>query len=365
LAAPIVSASTFEFDSQNGIEAYYSQGRGYLYSRYENPTVRCAEKALAALEDAEDAAAFASGMAAISTTILALARSGDTIAAQRQLYGGTASLLRELLPDLGIRVMWFDAHEIAAVDPDEIRGCSIVFVETPTNPTLRIVDLERVARSAHSAGALCVVDATFATPALLSPIRLGCDLVVHSATKYLGGHSDLTAGAVAGRSTLVSRIAHRRRMLGGCLDPFAAFLLQRGMRTLAVRMEAAERGAEAVARALADHPRVERVHWPGLSSHPDHALARDQMRGFGAMVTFEVRGGAAAAQAVHDRLEVFVRAASLGGVESLVSIPARMSHRALEETDLARSGITAGMLRLSVGLESPDDLVADLERALG
>ncbi len=365
LAPPIVTASTFAFSSQEDVETYYTSGRGWLYSRYGNPTVRAAERLLADLEGAEEAALFSSGMAAISTTVLALVRSGERVAAQRELYGGTVGLLRDVLPSLGIETTWLGLDEITSLAPDRLAGCRLLWVESPTNPALRILDLAAAARTARAAGVLAVVDGTFATPALQQPLAMGCDLVVHSGTKYLGGHGDLTAGAVAGRRDLVDRIAASRRALGGIADPFAAFLLQRGMRTLAVRMEAHEQGASAVARALQGHPKVRRVHWPGLCDHPDHALARRQMAGFGGMVSFEVEGGAVEAERVHDRLRLFAKAASLGGVESLVSIPARVSHRGLDPAELERSGVSPGMLRLSVGLESPKDLVADLLEALG
>lgn len=365
LAPPIVTASTFAFSSQEDVETYYTSGRGWLYSRYGNPTVRAAERLLADLEGAEEAALFSSGMAAISTTVLALVRSGERVAAQRELYGGTVGLLRDVLPSLGIETTWLGLDEITSLAPDRLAGCRLLWVESPTNPALRILDLAAAARTARAAGVLAVVDGTFATPALQQPLAMGCDLVVHSGTKYLGGHGDLTTGAVAGRRDLVDRIAASRRALGGIADPFAAFLLQRGMRTLAVRMEAHEQGASAVARALQGHPKVRRVHWPGLCDHPDHALARRQMAGFGGMVSFEVEGGAVEAERVHDRLRLFAKAASLGGVESLVSIPARVSHRGLDPAELERSGVSPGMLRLSVGLESPKDLVADLLEALG
>ncbi len=365
LALPIVTASTFEFSSQRDMESYYTEGRGWLYSRYENPTVRAAERFLADLEGSEDAALFSSGMAAISTTVLALVRAGERVAVQREIYGGTAALFRDVLPRLSIEATWLGLDEISRLTPERLAGCRMLWLESPTNPSLRIVDLAASAAAARAAGALAVVDGTFATPALQRPLELGCDVVVHSGTKYLGGHGDVTAGAVAARKDLVAAISASRRSLGGTADPFAAFLLQRGMRTLSVRMKAHEEGAAAVARFLEEHGKVLRVHWPGLTTHPDHAIARRQMSGFGGMVSFEVEGAAAAAERVHDRLRLFVRAASLGGVESLVSIPSTMSHRELDGPELELAGVAPGMLRLSVGLESPDELVADLREALG
>jgi methionine-gamma-lyase len=248
LAPPIVTASTFEFRSQRDVESYYGEGRGWLYSRYENPTVRAAERFLADLEGSDDAALFSSGMAAVSTTVLALVRAGERVAVQREIYGGTVALFRDVLSRLSIETTWLGLDEIARLTPERLAGCRMLWLESPTNPALRIVDLRAAAAAARAAGALAVVDGTFATPALQRPLELGCDVVVHSGTKYLGGHSDVTAGAVAARSDLVAAIAASRRSLGGTADPFAAFLLQRGMRTLSVRMTAHEEGAAAVAR---------------------------------------------------------------------------------------------------------------------
>ncbi len=365
LAPVIVPSSAFSFDSQADVDRYYATGEGYIYSRYGNPTVREVERLLAALEGADDAVLFGSGMAAISTLFLTLAGAGARVAAQRELYGGSADLLSRVLPRFGIEVIWLDREELGDLDPQRIAGCRLLYLETPINPTLRLVDLPRVVAVAREVAVPVAVDGTFATPILQRPLELGVDLVVHSATKYLGGHSDLIGGAVAGSRDLVERLTLERRSLGGLLDPFSAFLLHRGMRTLAVRMEAHCRGALAVARRLKDHPHVEQVYYPGLADHPDRVLCERQMQGAGGMVTLTIRGGAAEAERFHDRLRLFRRAGSLGGVESLVSIPARMSHRYLKESDRERMGVPANMVRLSIGLESPDDLLADLDQALG
>jgi len=365
LAPAIVPAATFEFDSQGEIDAYFDSGRGYLYARYGNPTVRQAEERIARLEGAEAAVCFASGMAAIHTVLSAHTGPGARIAAQSELYGGTAGLLRNVLPEAGVEVVWIDLDDLATLKPSRIAGCNLLFLETPVNPTLRLVDVSSVCAVAREAGVPVAVDATFATPMLQRPIEQGADLVVHSATKYLGGHSDLTGGCVAGSHEHVRRLAERRRLLGGTLDPFAAFLLLRGIRTLAVRMEAHCRAAQAVADGLRRDPRIERVLYPGLDDHPDHELARRQMDGFGGMVSVLVRGGRAAATRLHDGVRLFRRAASLGGVESLISIPAAMSHRHLEPGERERMGVPDHLVRLSVGLEAPDDLLRDLTRALG
>lgn len=364
LGAALVLDATFRFEDQHAIERYYETGEGYLYGRYSNPTVRAVEKRLARLEGAEDALLFASGMAAIATTLLSLLRAGDRVAAQRGLYGGTVRLLSELLPGLGIETVWLDLDELGGLSAERLDGCRLLYLETPVNPTLRVVDLERAAAAAKLAGIPTVVDGTFATPALQQPLSFGCSLVLHSCTKYLGGHGDLIGGAVAGSGDLVRQIEARRRLLGGTMSPMTAYLLQRGLRTLALRMKAHSHGAAAVAEMLRGHPRVRKVHWPGLEDSPDHELARRQMRGFGGMVGFEIEGGLEAATRVHDRLRRFTRAASLGAVESLVSIPARMSHRGLDDAALVEAGIAPGLVRLSVGLEAPQDLVDDLRQAL-
>jgi methionine-gamma-lyase len=365
LTPPIVSASTFVFDSQADVDRCHETGRGYVYSRYGNPTVGEVERLLADLEGAERAVAFGSGMAAISTLLATLAGAGERIAAQRGLYGGSVELMEKVLPGFGIDVDWLSFEDLQKLTAERLAGCKLLYLETPINPTLRLVDLAAVARTAREAGVTTIVDSTFATPILQRPIEHGIDVVVHSATKYLGGHGDLIGGVAAGPTDLMGRVSSRRRLLGGTLDPFPAFLLYRGMRTLVVRMEAHCAGAEEVARELVADPRVDVVHYPGLEDHPDHVLACRQMDGFGGMVAFEVAGGAEAAERVHDRLKLIVRAGSLGGVESLVSIPARMSHRHLDEATRAATGVKTNLVRLSIGLEAPEDLLADLDQALG
>jgi cystathionine beta-lyase/cystathionine gamma-synthase len=361
----IVPASTFGFSSLAEVERYFETGEGFLYSRYANPTVRQVERFIADLEGADDAALFGSGMAAITTVFLTFCGSGQRVAAQRVLYGGTADLLQSDLDALGIQVRWFDLEQLSRLEPNDLKGFELLFLETPVNPTLGLVDLERATSVARNAGVPVAVDSTFATPILQRPLKRGADLVLHSATKYLGGHSDLIGGVVAGGAELIERISRKRRSLGGTIDPFSAFLLHRGLRTLAVRMQAHCESALAVAQALEDRAGVESVHYPGLPGHPDHALARRQMDGFGGMVSFTVGGGAEAVQRVHDRLELFVKAGSLGGVESLVSIPARMSHRYLNDEARRKIGVQDNLVRLSIGLESPADLIADLHQALG
>jgi methionine-gamma-lyase len=360
----IVPASTFEFESQSAIDDHFATGKGYVYSRYDNPTVNTTEGFLARLEGGEATAMFASGMAAISTTCVTLAGSSRRIAAQEGLYGGTTTLFAQLMSRVGIDVRWIPRDRISTFTPADLDGCGLLYLETPVNPVLRLVDLERAAGIAREAGVPTVVDGTFAPPVVQHPLSHGIDLVLHSATKYLGGHNDLIGGAVTGSADRIAELAEARKSWGGIMDPFTAFLLHRGLRTLAVRMEAHCRGALQVAEALDGMSAVDEVYYPGLPGHPDHELAGRQMNGGGGMVSFTVAGGPEAAVRVHDRLELFARAGSLGGTESLVSIPSRMSHRHLDDQGLAREGIPRGLIRLSVGLESADDLVADLKNAI-
>jgi cystathionine beta-lyase/cystathionine gamma-synthase len=307
---------------------------------------------------------FASGMAALSTAILTLAAPDRRIVTQSDVYGGTTELMNQVLPGWGFEVETLTLDELHDLDPGRLRGAAVLCLETPTNPGLRLVDLAAVAKVARKAGVPTIVDSTFASPVVQRPAELGIDLVLHSATKYLGGHGDLTGGVIAGSAELVSRIAARRRILGGVMDPFSAFLLMRGLRTLAVRVEAHQAAALSIAQFLEAHPAVESVAYPGLPDHPDHALAKTQMNGFGGMISFCVRGDAAAARRVHDRFRVFHRAGSLGSVESLVSLPAQMSHRHVPRQDSDAAGVLERLVRLSVGLEAPADLIADLDQAL-
>ncbi|NIM01799.1 MAG: hypothetical protein GTN89_13435 [Acidobacteria bacterium] len=364
IAPVIVPGVTFEFEDHASIDRFFEEGSGYLYSRYDNPTVAQAAREIAALEGAGSAALFASGMAAMSTAVLTLAAPGKRVVTQDDVYGGTTELMARVLPEWGFEVETVRRDELATLDPARLAGAGVLVLETPTNPGLRLIDLEAVAGVARAAGVVTIVDSTFASPLVQRPVERGIDLAMHSTTKYLGGHSDLTGGVIAGSAELVSRIAARRRILGGVMDPFGAFLLMRGLRTLAVRIEAQQSSAMAVAEFLAAQPSVESVAYPGLPSHPDHTLAKAQMDGFGGMVSFCVRGGSTAARAVHDRLRVFHRAGSLGSVESLVSIPALMSHRHVPREKLDAAGVSEGLLRLSIGLEDAGDLIADLDRAL-
>jgi cystathionine beta-lyase/cystathionine gamma-synthase len=362
LATPIYQTSTFEVtDNDEQLRATHTD---HFYTRYGNPTNTVAEKTIAALEGVDAALTFASGMGAITTTLMALLKSGDHIVAQRDIYGGVSKFLSEWLPKMGIETTFVDTTEYdqhaRAIRPNT----KLLYLESPTNPTLRVVDFKEVVARAKQHKLLCMVDATFGTPINQHPAEFGMDLVMHSGTKYLGGHTDLICGAIAGRHELIERIRETRTTLGNCMDPHAAWMLVRGMKTLAVRVARQNENATRVAEFLSDHAKVRRVHYPFLKSHPQYALAREQMSGGGGMVTFEVEGSGEDARRLSEAMRLFTLAPSLGGVESLVSIPVLTSHLNVPPEERRRMGITEQMIRLSVGIENADDLIADLERAL-
>ena len=361
---PLYTTTTFAFDSTADLLAVVEgRRRGNLYTRYGlNPTILSLEENLASLEGAEAALSFSSGMAAEAAVFLAHGRAG--IVCIGDAYGGTLSLLSAQLPLLGIPTHFLLAGELGRLDALLEAGVRLVFFETPTNPALEIFDIEAIARQAHRHGALVVVDNTFASPVNQQPLCLGADLVVHSATKYLGGHSDVTAGALMGSKALVEAVWPWRNNFGQALAPEVAALLARSLRTLVVRVQRQNTTAATIAEALTGHPRVARVLYPGLPSFPGYAVAARQMSGFGGMVTIEIAGSGADAAAVVDRLKLFAIAPSLGGVESLVTQPVTTTHHGLSAEERARRGISDAMIRLSVGLEDPEDLIGDLEQAL-
>jgi methionine-gamma-lyase len=339
------------------------KSKAYIYTRYGNPTLAIAEAKLAALEGAEAAIVTASGMAAISSALFAVLQSGDELIATRQLYGGAYRLLRDLLPSLGIAVRFVEPS-LEGVDSLVNERTRALYIETPTNPTLRLVDLRKAAAVGRRHDIVTLVDNTFATPVLQKPIALGFDLVVHSATKYLGGHSDLIAGVAVGSEKWIARVRERVIYLGGSMDPGAAYLLIRGLKTLEIRVQRQCATALAVARFLEGHPKVARVHYPGLASHPSHNLARRQMSAYGGMLAFDLKGGLAAARRFCDRARIFLLAASLGGVESLIVLPQFTSHYNMSAQELAAAGVAPGTVRVSVGLEDAADLISDLKQAL-
>ena len=361
---PISRTSNFTFRNTEEMKRWAEgKSKAYIYTRYGNPTLAVVEEKLAQLEGGEAAVLTASGAAAISHTLLAHLGAGDEVIASAQLYGGTFRLMRDILPPLGIRVRHVGC-DLAGIERLVTPLTRVLYVESPTNPTLRLVDLRKAAEFARRHGLVAVADNTFATPLGQQPLALGFHACVHSATKYLGGHSDIIAGAVVGTRELIARVRKMVIYLGGSMDPETAFLLDRGIKSLGVRLPRHQSNAIAVARFLEKHPRVERVHYPGLKSHPDHALARRQMRGFGGMMAFDVQGGLPAARRFCDRVRLFLLAASLGGVESLVVLPAYSSHYNMSAEELRAAGVTPGTVRVSVGLEDPEDLIADLRQAL-
>jgi cystathionine beta-lyase/cystathionine gamma-synthase len=358
VAMPIFQSSTYEYA---GATSYHD----LKYIRLNNtPNHRVLHAKLAALENAESALVTASGMAAISTTLLTLLGAGDHLLAQGCLYGGTHDFITRDFPALGLKVDFIDADAPASWQSKLRPETRAIYVETMSNPLLQVGDLEAIVAFARSHGLVSIVDNTFASPVNFRPPEHGFDLSLHSCTKYMNGHDDIVAGAVIGRGALVEKITHKLGHLGGSLDPHAAFLLHRGVKTLAVRVRHQNQSALAIARFLEGHPAVARVNYPGLESHPRHDRARRLFEGFGGMLSFELRDGARAAERVLERLELPISAPSLGGVGSLITRPATTSHSGMSPDDRRRVGIGDDLIRLSVGIEATDDLIADLDQSL-
>ncbi len=367
LDPPVVLSSAFAFaDASDAAARFDGTREGLIYTRWRNPTVEALERKVAALEGAEECVALASGMAAVHASIAAFVSAGDSVVAPSGIYAETARLLRGHFARFGVETRFVDTTDLRAIEAAIGPSTRLVYVETPANPTLAITDLRGAAELAHAAGARLVVDSTFATPYHQRPLEHGADLVLHSATKALCGHGDAVGGVVSGRAADVSRVREEGvRTCGGALAPLSATLIGRGVRTLALRMERASASALELARRLSAHPAVERVAYPGLPSHPGHAIAAKQMeRGFGALIAFEVRGGLAAGARAYDAVEVIARAVSLGDVRSLLTHPASTTHVSLTPEQRREGGIADGLMRLSVGVEDVEDLWEDLERAL-
>jgi cystathionine beta-lyase/cystathionine gamma-synthase len=368
---PIHQTSTYRLANSADAKKYAKGDDSVLvYSRYHNPTVNEVERRLAALEGAESAALFSSGMAAISTAVLAFCSSGDEIVSTPSLYGGTYRFFRDTLPRFNIATKYVDPQSLEELVYLVTPKTKLVWLETPTNPTLEIVDIAklvkitRVLQREFGNRIIIAIDNTFATILNQDPFQLGVDLVVESSTKYLNGHTDILGGAVTGSKKDIAAIKGLAKHFGGTTDPFAAFLLGRSLKTFELRVRKHNENAFAFAKAMEKNKNVIRVLYPGLRSHPQHALANKQMSGFGGMVTIEVRGGAKGAVRVVDKLRLALNAMSLGGVETLVSIPVYSSHIGMTADELAKHGVTPGMIRVSVGLEGIDDLIQDFSRAL-
>lgn len=371
VSLPIYQTSTYRFDDSNDAVRYANGDTSvYVYSRYHNPTVHDVEEKIALMEEGEAAALFASGMAAISTAILTFVHAGEEIVSTPALYGGTYRFFRDTLPDSDIGVKYADPDDLSTLDRLITKKTRLVYFETPTNPTLNIVDIGllvarvKKAEKKYRTSILTMIDNTFASCLNQKPFDLGVDIVMESATKYLGGHSDILAGIAVGPKKTIDKIKITAKYLGGCADPFMAYLLFRSLKTFELRVSRQNENALALAKRLERHPKVLRVIYPGLESHPHHSLAKKQMSGFGGMVTVEVRGGVKAAVKVCDALNVAVNAMSLGGVETLVSIPVYSSHVNMSGKELKQHGVTPGMIRISVGVEGIDDLISDFEQAL-
>ena len=362
LATPIYQTSTFEVtDSDQQVRATSTD---MFYTRYGNPTHTVAEKAIAELEGVDAALLFASGMNAITTSILSLLKSGDHVVAQRDIYGGATKFFSQWLPKFGVETTFVDTVEYdqhaRAIQPNT----KLLYLESPTNPTLRVVDLRKVTALAKQHSLITFIDSTFGTPINQRPADFGVDLIMHSGTKYFAGHSDLICGIVAGRQDLIQKIHETRTTLGGTMDPHAAWLLLRGIKTLAVRVQRHNDNALRVARFLAQHAKVRRVHYPFLEGHPQRALAMELMHGGGGVLSFEVDGTGEDARRLSESLHLFTLAPSLGGVDSLVTIPVLTSHGMISAEHRQKMGVTEQLIRLSVGIENADDLIADLDQAL-
>jgi cystathionine beta-lyase/cystathionine gamma-synthase len=362
LITPIYQTSTFEVTDND--EQVRATPTDMFYTRYGNPTHTVAEKSIADLENADNALLFASGMGAITTSLLALVKSGDHIVAQRDIYGGVTKFLTHWFPKFGVETTFVDTNDLSQHELAIRPNTKLLYLESPTNPTLRVVDLKKMSALAKKHGLTSAIDSTFATPINSRPAEFGIDLILHSGTKYFSGHSDLICGVAAGRSDLIARIKETRTTLGGTMDPHAAWLLLRGMKTLAVRVQRQNDNALRVAQFLAGHSKVAKVHYPFLEGHPQRALAMDQMTGAGGVLSFEVDGSAQDARLVSESLKLFSLAPSLGSVESLVTLPVNTSHGMISPEHRASMGVTDQLVRLSVGIESADDLIADLEHAL-
>lgn len=362
---PVVYSVAFGYDDiDHWQEVALGNQPGYIYSRNTNPTVHAFEEKVRLLEGAEAATSFSSGMAAVSNTLFTLLSPGDRVVSVKDTYGGTNKIFLEFLPRFQVDVVLCDTTDHDAIEQAIRQGCQVLHLETPTNPTLKVVDLARLIKAGHQAGAVVVVDNTFATPINQQPLKLGADLVLHSATKFLGGHADALGGAICGSKDLVQQIYHYREITGAALGPMSAYLLLRGMKTLHLRIRQQNESAQRVAEFLSNHPLVERVFYPGLESDPGHAIAKRQMSGYGGVLSFMLRGGFDAVRSFLPKLKYAHLAANLGSVETIAGPPRTTSHVECTPEERQAMGIPEGLVRYSVGIEDTADLIADLARAL-
>ncbi len=363
---PVVHSVSFAYkDIDTWQKVALEEAEGHIYSRNTNPTVRAFEDKVKELEDAQSATSFASGMSAISNTLATLLRPGDRIVSIKDSYGGTNVIFNEFLPPLNIEVCLCETGDYEQIESQISYGCAVLYLETPTNPTIKITDIKRLSSAAKKVGAIVVVDNTFATPINQNPLKLGADIVLHSASKYLGGHADALGGVICGNKELVKKVYHYREINGAALSPMDAYSLLRGMKTLKLRVERQNESAMTIARYLQNHPMIEQVNYPGLESHPGHKVAKKQMRGgYGGMLSFAVKGGLEAIKMFLPRLKYAHMAANLGCVETVVGPPLTTSHVECSAEERAAAGIPEGLVRYSTGIEDVEDLIDDLEQAL-
>jgi len=362
---PVVHGVTFAYeDLDEWMKVALGEKEGHIYSRNTNPTVNVFEEKIRVLEGAEGSTSFATGMAAISNTLFTLLSPGQRVVSIKDTYGGTSKMFLEFLPRFGVKVTLCDTADHEQIEREVASGCEVLYLESPTNPTLKVLDLKRLAKAGKTARAIVVVDNTFASPINQRPLELGADLVVHSATKFLGGHSDAMGGALCGRKDLVQKVFHFREITGATLHPMSAYLLVRGMKTLEVRVQRQNENALELARFLKQHPKIEEVFYPGLETHPGHEIAKRQMKGYGGVMSFSLKGGFREVKTFLERLKFVHLAASLGSVGTLAGPPKTTSHVETSAEERKALGIPEGLIRYSVGIENVQDLKADLESAL-
>ena len=365
VVVPIYETSTFAFkNAEQGAARFAGSENGYIYSRLGNPTVRALEENIATLEGGEDARACASGMAAITTAVLSAARKGDHVVATDTLYGGTQKLFSEILPKLGIKFTFVDSSKTGNVESVIQENTKIIFIETPANPTLKLTDLKSISKIARHRKILTMADNTFMSPCFQQPLDLGIDIVIHSLTKYLSGHSNIVGGIIVSNKQFIASVDPVLKTLGSTLAPFEAWLTLNGVKTLPLRMQKHNENAIMIAEHLEAHPKVEKVYYPGLKSNPQYELARRQMRGFGGMISFELKGGFEAGRRLMNSVKLCTLAVSLGAVETLIQHPASMTHAVTPRKERLKIGITDSLVRLSVGIEDPQDIINDLDQAM-
>jgi cystathionine gamma-synthase len=362
---PVVHSVSYTYkDIDTWQDVALEKAPGHIYSRNTNPTVRAFEDKVKELEGADAATSFASGMAAISNVLGTFLKPGDRIVSIKDSYGGTNKIFNDFLPPLNIDVCLCETTDYAQIEVEIAKGCQLLYLETPTNPTIKIIDIERLSAAARQVAALVVVDNTFATPINQNPLQLGADIVLHSASKYLGGHADALGGVICGSRELVKQVYHYREINGATLSPMDAYSFIRGMKTLKLRVERQNESALKIAQWLQQHPMIEQVNYPGLESHPNHDVAKRQMHGYGGMLSFAVKGGLDAIKVFLPKLQYAHMAANLGCVETVVGPPVTTSHVECSAEERAAAGIPEGLVRYSTGIEDVEDLLADLEQAL-